>query len=76
LRLGEVWWANLGPYRLRERTGRRPVVMWQSDTLTRALSAILQVPRLTPVIIPPWGKRGPQRGKRPEAATRPASGPS
>ena len=39
MRRGEVWWADLGSYRLREQTGRRPVVIWQSGTLTRVLQA-------------------------------------
>jgi mRNA interferase MazF len=47
LRRGEVWWADLGAYRPREQTGRRPVVIWQSDTLTRALDSILVVPLTT-----------------------------
>ncbi|MFL6195211.1 MAG: type II toxin-antitoxin system PemK/MazF family toxin [Thermoanaerobaculia bacterium] len=25
MKRGEVWWADLGPYRPREQTGRRPV---------------------------------------------------
>jgi mRNA interferase MazF len=44
---GEIWWADLGPYRLREETGRRPVIIWQSDALTRALQSILVVPLTT-----------------------------
>lgn len=44
MRRGEVWWADLGPYRLREQTGRRPVVIWQSDALTRVLQSVLVVP--------------------------------
>lgn len=47
LRRGEIWWANLGPYRLREQTGRRPVVIWQSDTLTEILQSVLVVPLTT-----------------------------
>ena len=47
LKRGEVWWADLGAYRPREQTGRRPVVIWQSDTLTRALQSILVVPLTT-----------------------------
>jgi hypothetical protein len=35
LKRGEVGWADLGAYRPREQTGRRPAVIWQSDTLTR-----------------------------------------
>jgi len=47
LKRGEIWWADLGPYRPREQTGRRPVVVWQSDTLTRALQSVLVVPLTT-----------------------------
>ena len=47
MRRGEIWWANLGPYRLREQTGRRPVVIWQSDTLTEVLQSVLVVPLTT-----------------------------
>jgi mRNA interferase MazF len=47
LKRGEVWWANLGAYRPREQTGRRPVVIWQSDTLTRVLQSVLVVPLTT-----------------------------
>ena len=47
MRRGEIWWANLGPYRIREQTGRRPVVIWQSDTLTEILHSVLVVPLTT-----------------------------
>jgi mRNA interferase MazF len=47
LKRGEIWWADLGAYRPREQTGRRPVVIWQSDTLTRALQSVLVVPITT-----------------------------
>ena len=47
MKRGEIWWADLGPYRPREQTGRRPVVVWQSDTLTRALQSVLVVPLTT-----------------------------
>ena len=47
LKRGEIWWADLGAYRPREQTGRRPVVIWQSDTLTRLLQSILVVPLTT-----------------------------
>ena len=47
MRRGELWWANLGPYRLLEQTGRRPVVIWQSDTLTEVLQSVLVVPLTT-----------------------------
>jgi mRNA interferase MazF len=40
---GEIWWAYLGPYRAGEQTGRRPVVVWQSDRLTRLLQSVLVV---------------------------------
>jgi mRNA interferase MazF len=44
---GEIWWADLGPYRTKEQTGRRPVIVWQSDTLTRLLESVLVVPLTT-----------------------------
>jgi len=47
LRRGEVWWADLGPHRLREQTGRRPVVVWQSEALIRILQSVLVVPLTT-----------------------------
>ena len=47
MKRGEVWWADLGSYRPREQTGRRPVVIWQSDTLTRVLESVLVVPLTT-----------------------------
>ena len=47
MKRGEVWWADLGAYRAREQTGRRPVVIWQSDTLTRVLQSILVIPLTT-----------------------------
>lgn len=47
MRRGEIWWADLGPYRLREQTGRRPVVIWQSETLIRILQSVLVVPLTT-----------------------------
>ena len=47
MRRGEIWWADLGAYRSREQTGRRPVVIWQSDTLTSALQSVLVVPLTT-----------------------------
>ena len=47
MKRGEVWWADLGAYRPREQTGRRPVVIWQSDRLTRALQSVLVVPLTT-----------------------------
>ena len=47
MKRGEIWWADLGPYRPREQTGRRPVVVWQSDALTGVLQSILVVPLTT-----------------------------
>jgi len=47
LKRGEVWWADLGEYRPREQTGRRPVVIWQSDTLIHLLQSVLVVPLTT-----------------------------
>jgi len=47
LKRGEVWWADLGAYRPQEQTGRRPVVIWQSDTLTSVLRSVLVVPLTT-----------------------------
>lgn len=47
MKRGEVWWADLGPYRTQEQTGRRPVVVWQSDALTERLQSILVVPLTT-----------------------------
>jgi mRNA interferase MazF len=44
---GEIWWAELGTHRPQEQTGRRPVVLWQSDTLTRVLQSVLVVPMTT-----------------------------
>jgi mRNA interferase MazF len=42
-----VWWADLGPFRPREQTGRRPVVIWQSNVLTSILQSVLVVPLTT-----------------------------
>ena len=47
MRKGEIWWADLGAHRPLEQTGRRPVVVWQSDTLTRVLQSVLVVPLTT-----------------------------
>ena len=47
MKRGEVCWADLGAYRLREQTGRRPVVIWQSDQLSRVLQSVLVVPLTT-----------------------------
>jgi mRNA interferase MazF len=47
LKRGEIWWADLGSHRPMEQTGRRPVVIWQSDDLTRVLDSVLVVPLTT-----------------------------
>ena len=47
MRRGEVWWADLGPFRAREQTGRRPVVIWQSNALTSILQSVLVIPLTT-----------------------------
>ncbi len=47
MRRGEIWWADLGMHRPREQTGRRPVVIWQSDTLNQLLQSVLVVPLTT-----------------------------
>lgn len=47
MKRGELWWANLGAHRPREQTGRRPVVVWQSDALTSVLQSVLVVPLTT-----------------------------
>lgn len=44
---GRDWWADLGPHRPQEQTGRRPVIIWQSDTLSRVLHSVLVVPLTT-----------------------------
>ena len=47
MKRGEIRWADLGAYRPQEQTGRRPVIVWQSDTLTRLLQSVLVVPLTT-----------------------------
>ena len=47
MKRGEVWWADLGAYRPQEQTGRRPVVIWQSNALSRVLQSVLVVPLTT-----------------------------
>lgn len=44
MRRGEIWWADLGAHRPLEQTGRRPVIVWQSDALSRVLQSVLVVP--------------------------------
>lgn len=47
MKRGEIWWADMGPHRPMEQTGRRPVVIWQSDTLNRVLQSVLVIPLTT-----------------------------
>lgn len=47
MRRGELWCANLGAHRPQEQTGRRPVVVWQSDALNGVLQSVLVVPLTT-----------------------------
>ena len=47
MKRGELWWASLGAYRPQEQTGRRPVIIWQSDALTRVLQSVLVIPPTT-----------------------------
>ena len=47
MKRGELWWANLGEYRPLEQTGRRPVIIGQSDSLTRVLQTVLVIPLTT-----------------------------
>lgn len=42
-----MWWADLGPFRPRKQTGRRPVVIWQGDALTSVLQSVLVIPLTT-----------------------------
>lgn len=49
MKRGEIWWADLGPQRPHEQTGRRPVIVWQSDSPTRALRSVVVVPLTTNV---------------------------
>jgi mRNA interferase MazF len=49
LKRGEIWWANLGSYRPMEQTGRRPVVISQSDELIRMLQSVVVIPLTTNV---------------------------
>ena len=47
MKRGEIWWADLGTYRPQEQTGKRPVIVWQSDTLIRVLQSVMVVPLTT-----------------------------
>jgi mRNA interferase MazF len=41
---GEIWWAELGTFRPQQETGRRPVVIVQSNALVGVLQSVLVVP--------------------------------
>ena len=47
MKRGEIWWADLGPHRPQEQTGRRPVVIWQNDKLTKVLHSVVIIPLTT-----------------------------
>ena len=47
MKRGEISWADLGPYRSQQQTGRRPVIVWQSDRLIRLLQSVLVIPLTT-----------------------------
>ena len=47
MRRGEIWWADLGLHRPQEQTGRRPIIVWQSDALTSVLESVLVIPLTT-----------------------------
>lgn len=47
LKRGELCRADLGAYRPMEQTGSRPIVIWQSEALTRVLQSVLVVPLTT-----------------------------
>lgn len=47
MKRGELWSADLGPHRPLEQTGRRPVIIWQSDALNRVLQSVIVVPLTT-----------------------------
>lgn len=48
MKRGEIWCGPiLGKYKPMEQTGRRPVIVWQSDTLTEALQSVIVVPLTT-----------------------------
>lgn len=47
MRRGEIGWAELGTHSPLEQTGGRPVIVWQSDALSRALHSVLVVPLTT-----------------------------
>jgi mRNA interferase MazF len=41
---GEIWWAELGTFRPQQQTGRRPVIIVQSNALLEVLQSVLVVP--------------------------------
>jgi mRNA interferase MazF len=47
VRRGEIWWADLGPHRTPEQTGRLPVVIWQNDKLNSLIQSVVVIPLTT-----------------------------
>ncbi|MET0792775.1 MAG: type II toxin-antitoxin system PemK/MazF family toxin, partial [Polyangiaceae bacterium] len=47
MKCGDLCWADLGAHRPQQQTGRRPVIVWQSDALNRVLQPVLVVPLTT-----------------------------
>ncbi len=47
MKRGEIPWANLCSYRPQEPTGRRSVIVSQSDELSRVLQSVLVAPLTT-----------------------------
>lgn len=45
----EIWWAELGTFRPQQQTGRRPVIIVQSNALLGVLQSVLVVPLTTNV---------------------------
>ena len=44
---GEIWWAELGTFRPQQQTGRRPVIIVQSNALLNVLQSVLVIPLTT-----------------------------
>ena len=44
MKRGEIWWADLGAFRPQQQTGRRPVIIVQSNALLGVLQSVLVVP--------------------------------
>ncbi len=67
MKRGELWWADLGPHRPQEQTGRRPVIVWQSDALTPGGS-------VPPRDVVDHVREGSEPPRRPKRAGAPGSG--